>query len=214
MSHWRTDAAPFVVLHRTSLQWSVMQIKRLACVLAASCSLLATAASGATITFQFAGTVTYGAPMAVPTGSQIVGTYTYDTETAPTISYNGFADYQLAAPATMSATVAGHTMTTGNLNVSLWNHYKGNVEDMIDVTGSPVVLDGTTFPNGALGFRLASAPKNNRALNGTKLPSLLDVSQFDAGLGLNYGFFQSDGGPQGMLMQFTVDSVIVISSTP
>jgi len=189
-----------------------MSMKNLACAVAAVSSLVAGAAAAETITFQFSGTVVYGAPMAVAPGTPIVGAYSYDTHTVPAIKYKGYADYQISAPHTMSATVGGHTISTSNLSVAVWNDFKGNVEDMVWIDAGPVVLDGIVLPSGALGFELASAPRHNKVLKDTKLPSELDVIEFDAA-GFNYGFLQSDGGPQGGLLQFSVDSIEVLQRT-
>jgi hypothetical protein len=137
-------------------------LRKRACGLAAVSLLMFGTASAATITFEFSGTVTYGAPMAVALGTRITGTYSYDTETAPEIQLKGFASYSIPAPHTMTLTVDGHTISTSILNVAVWNHYKGNVEDMFQVSSGPVTLDGTFFPDGSLSFGLASAPRNNR----------------------------------------------------
>jgi hypothetical protein len=189
-----------------------MSMKNLACAVAAAFSLVAGAAAAATITFQFSGTVVYGEPMAVAPGTPIVGTYSYDTDTAPWMKYKGYADYDIPAPHTMSATVGGHIISVGKLSVAVWNDYKGNVEDMVWIEAYPIVVDDTVLPNGALGFALASAPRHNKVLKDTKLPSELDVTKFDAP-GFNYGFLQSDGGQQGTLLQFTVDSIDVLQKT-
>lgn len=189
-------------------------MRRLACAIIATLSAVATNASAETLTFRFSGVVTYGGAMGVPVGTAVVGAYSYDTETSPAIDYNGFADYQIPAPASMTLSFSGHTVTSGALGVSVWNHFKGNVEDMINVTGGGVMLDDTAFPGGAVGFQLASSPRNNRALKGKKLPSSLEVGLFNAGPTLNYGFLQTDGGPQGMQLQFTVDSVVATAGTP
>jgi hypothetical protein len=192
----------------------MMSPRNFASVLASVLALAANSSSAETIVFQFSGTVVYGAPMAVLPGARIAGTYSYDTKTDAAITNKGFADYQIPAPHTMSATVDGHTISTSNLHVTVWNHMRGNVEDMVQVFAGPVVLDGTTFADGALGLALASAPRNNKALKNTKLPSTLNVADFDAGPSLTYGTFQRDGGPDGTLLQFSVDSITVLQTTP
>ena len=189
-----------------------MSTKNLACAVTAAFSLVTGASAAATITFQFSGTVVYGDPMAVVPGTSIVGTYSYDTHTVPAIKYKGYADYQIPAPHTMSLTVGGHTISASNLSVAVWNDYKGNAEDMVQIDAGPVVLGDTVLPNGVLGFALASAPHHNKVLKDTKLPSELDVIKFDAP-GFAHGFLLSDGGPQGALLQFTVDSIDVVQKT-
>jgi hypothetical protein len=99
--------------------------------------------------------------------------------------------------------------------VTVANHSKGNTtEDSVEFDAGPPVLDGTTFPNGSLGFRSATAPRNNRVLNSTALPSSYTVSEFDSVGNINGGYLQMDGGPQGTLLQFTVDSIVILSSIP
>lgn len=166
-------------------------------------------ASAAVVNFQFSGTVTYGGTLAA-TGSQIVGMFSYETDTLPSTSFDGYASYGLPAPFTLSASVAGHTVVTNNLRVSIWDNFGGNVEDMVDISGGPVAVDGSSYPNGSFGFRLASKPGNTGVLTGTSLPFSLDVTAFDAGSTLNYGWLQSDGGPSGQLLQFSVGSVTAV----
>lgn len=190
-----------------------MSLKKLMCAVATVFSLVSGAAA-ATITFQFSGVVTYGAPMAVLLGTPIVGTFSYDTLTEPAVKYKGFAAYEIPAPSTISATVGGHSITTGNLSVSVWNNMRGNVQDMVWVSGGTPVLDGTTLAEGSFGFTLASGPRSKKVLKNTKLPSEFNVSAFDAGPTLTYGTFQSDGSSDGTLLQFTVDSIVVLSTTP
>jgi hypothetical protein len=187
-----------------------MSPKHLACAAAAAMSLLTGAATAASITFQFSGTVVYGAPMAIEPGTPIVGIYSYDTDTAPAIKLKGYADYQISAPHGMYATVGGYSISSDNLKVTLWNDYKSNVEDMVQLSAGDVVVNGTAvFPDGALAIQLASAPHNRSALKDTKLPSQIDVEKFNADP-YTYGFLQRDGAADGMLLQFTVDSIVVL----
>jgi hypothetical protein len=151
--------------------------------------------------------------MAVLPGTPIVGTFSYDTHTEPVFKYKGFAAYEIPARSVMSATVGGHTITTGTLNVSVWNNMNGNVQDMVVMDGGTPVLDGTTFPDGNFGIVLASGPRSKNVLKNTKLPSEFNVSKFDSAPSPTYGTFQRDGGPDGTLLQFTVDSIVVLSTT-
>ena len=176
--------------------------------------LVSTAAVAETLVFQFKGSVTYGSPMTVLPGSEITGTFSYDQNTSPSVTYKGFSNYQLPAAFTISATVGGHNIVSDGVQVNVWNHYKGNVEDMVSISGSPMVLDGTTFPNGAFGIHLASKPRQNNALNSTQLPGSYDLKNFNADPGLTYGYLQTDGSQTGTLLHFTIDSIILIKTIP
>ena len=165
-------------------------------------------ASAAVVDFQFAGTVTYGGSLAA-IGSQITGTFSYDTDTLPSSTAAGYASYAFTAPFGFSASVDGHTVVTNNMNVSIWDNFGGNAEDMVFISGYPATVDGTYYPNGTFGFRLASAPGNTNILTSTALPTSFNVAAFNAGPTLNYGWLQSDGAPGGTLLQFSIDSVVV-----
>lgn len=186
-----------------------MLLRKYLAVVSVVISLVSGAASAANVTFKFTGTVTYGGTLAA-TGSRITGVYSYDTNTLPAFSYAGFANYVIPAPSVIVAEVEGHAIVANNLNVSVWDSYGGNVEDMVDVAGGPVLVDNQAYPNGSFGFRLASMPGNTGVLTSTALPSLLDVQAFNAGPTLNYGWLQSDGGQTGQLLQFSVDSIVVL----
>lgn len=192
-----------------------MSVKNFARALVAAAALaVAGVATGATLTFQFTGTVTYGAGMSVPVGTPITGAYSYDTKTDPVDHTKGYSYYQIPLPHIISATVAGHTITTERLTVRVVNNSKGNAADLLDVTGWPMVLDGTTFPDGVLGFVLSSAPRHRKALHGTKLPHSVDVPAFDADASLSYGVLQINGGQDGTLLQFRVDSITATKTAP
>jgi hypothetical protein len=165
------------------------------------------------INFQFTGTVIDGGLLA-STGNQISGIFSYDTDTFPSTSVGNYANYQFSAPYGISATVAGHTITTNNLSVSITDNFGGNIEDMVDMAGNSVSVDGNNYANGSFGFRLSSAPGNTNVLNDTTLPSSFDVAAFNAGPTQNYGWLQSDGGPTGQLLQFSVDSIAPVPLPP
>jgi hypothetical protein len=167
--------------------------------------------SAAVVNFQFTGAVTYGGSLAA-VGSQITGMFSYDAATLSSSSYGGFSGYTFPAPFGISANVGGHAVAANNLGISIWNNFGGNVEDMVDVAGGPVTVDGNSYADGSFGFRLASKPGSTNVLNSTALPSFFDVAAFDAGSTLNYGWLQSDGGPNGQLLQFSVNSIV--SSVP
>jgi hypothetical protein len=188
-----------------------MSPKYFACAAATAISLLSGAAIAENITFHFSGKVVYGAPMAIEPGTPIVGTYSYDTDTAPGLTLSGFAEYEIPAPHRMTGTVGGYSISADDLQVSVWNDYNGNVEDMVVISGVDVVVNGTAaFPNGVFWIELASAPDHRKVLKDTKLPSQFNVKKFDAGPSLTYGVLLKDGGPDGGLLQFTVDSIVVL----
>ena len=58
--------------------------------------LLSGAASADVITFKFIGTVNGG--NLASTGSQVIGTFSYDTKSKPVISSKGNAGYRFAEP--------------------------------------------------------------------------------------------------------------------
>lgn len=175
---------------------------------------LSSLAAAETVTFAFEGTVTYGSPIAVPPGTKVTGQFAYDTHSPASQTYQGFASYSLPSPARITAKIAGHTVGSEALSVDVWNQYGGNVEDQVSITGTTVVMDGTTFPAGAFGFVLASAPGQNKAMHTTRLPHSYDLAKFNAGAGLTYGFLQTDGGPSGTLLQFSIQSIMKVKSTP
>ena len=188
-----------------------MSLKNISSIVALVLSLAASAVGAKTITFKFSGQVTYGGPMAVTTGTAVVGTFSYDLNADPGIKLKNYAQYQFQSPAIMKVSFGGHAVTSDLLDVSLMNNTKSNVGDIVDVTGTSPVLDGTTLSNGAVGFRIASAYDNNAALKSTRLPRHFQVKKFDAGPTMNYGYLQADGGQNGMLLEFSMDSITVIN---
>jgi hypothetical protein len=159
------------------------------------------------VTFKFTGTVTYGGTL-VAEGTRITGIFSYDTDAEPAYALPGQVDYAIPAPFVISGSVGDHIIIAYNLRVFILNDYHGNVEDMIEVAGGPVLVDNNLYTNGNFGFRLASKPGNIRALKGTKLPACLNLHAFDAGNELTYGWLQSDGGAGGQIIQFTIDSIV------
>lgn len=169
-------------------------------------------ASAESITFRFEGTVTYAVDMAVP-GDKIVGTFSYATERAAMKMTNSYANYRMPVPHALTAVVGNHTISAGNLDIAVWNDYGGNVEDMVDVYGGyPAVVDGTTFPNGSFGFRLASSAGNTKVLPNIRLPSSYSVAEFDSA-SVSGGMLQIGGGQGEQLLFFTVDSITVLQTT-
>ena len=182
-------------------------------VAAALLSLASVAANADIIEFRFTGTITYAyADTLAAVGDPITGTFSYDTRSKPRIrDKNSYANYSPLAPASISIAFGSHTVTTERLIVDVWNDFGGNVEDMVDVSGFPPALDGESLLNGSMGFRLASAASNRGVFRTIQLPESYDVGAFD---GMNYGYLQRDGTQTGTLLQFTVDSIDVVVSTP
>src|SRR4051812_12253118 len=85
------------------------------------------------LTFHFKGTVTYGGALA-SVGDEVTGHFCYDTDTSEAISaLENYASYQVAQECRIVVRVGAHKATSKRLNVSIWNNFGGNVEDMIDV---------------------------------------------------------------------------------
>lgn len=171
-------------------------------------SLVSGAAQAEVVKYQFTGTVTDGAPMAVLTGTQIVGTFAYDTDLPPELDSPVQATYRIPPPLSISANVGGHSISSGSLIIDVFSHMQSSVEDMMWITGIEVAIDGTYFPSGTLGLVLASAPGNDKALKGTRLPHSLKLKRFDADPVYVYGVLQMNGGPNGGLLQFSIDSLV------
>lgn len=159
------------------------------------------------VTFKFTGTVTYGGTF-VTEGSKITGIFSYDTNYEPATSLPGYADYTIPAPFVISGSVGDHIIMASNLKVLIMNNTGGNVEDLIQVYGGPVLVDNNLYTNGVFGLSLASKPGNSKALKGTKLPTCLSVRAFNAGSDQTYGLLQRDGAEGGQILQFTIDSIV------
>jgi len=156
------------------------------------------------ITFSFTGTVTYGTYLAMP-GDTIRGTFTYDTS----IQY-GYSDPR---PITgFTAQVGAHVFDARGISVILGNnsgnHGLKDAGDALSISsGYPLVVDGTSYSSGVIGLVLASTPGEAQAISGFHLPRSINVADYPS----RYGTLQSDGGPDGQLLQFTIDSVAVDS---
>jgi hypothetical protein len=158
------------------------------------------------VTYKFTGTATYGGAL-VAQGDKITGIFSYDTNFQPDTSLPGYADYAIPAPFVISGSVGNHIIMANNLHVSIWNNYNGNVEDMMQISGGPVVVDNNIYSNGSFGLNLASKPGSTKALQGTKLPKCLNIYMFNAGSDQTYGWLQRDGSADGQIIQFTIDSI-------
>jgi hypothetical protein len=168
-------------------------------------------ANATVINFQFIGTVTYGGTLAA-VGSQVKGAFSYDTSLLPWFSYEASdgscAFYSYTSPEGISGNVEGHTMNSSNIYISIWDGIGSESSDGVDLHGGyPVTVDGILYPDGVFGFHLSSKPGSSNVLASTALPSLLDASAFDAGISMTCGSLQSDGGPDGQMLQFSIDSI-------
>ena len=186
-----------------------MSAKKYLWIVSAAVLLFSGAASADIITYQFTGTVSYGGTLA-STGNTITGSFSYHTKSKPVISNPGYASYRFIQPFGMSASVNGHSLSTTNLGVDVVNNFGGNVEDMVDIFGGPIQVDSDSFPDGYFGLHLASKAGNTKVLKNTKLPTSYNVNEFDAGSEQNYGTLQIDGSPNGTLLQFSIDSIVII----
>lgn len=187
-----------------------MTSRLLVSLVTAACAVFALSVSAETRTFQFSGTVNYGSPMAVLPGTQVVGTFSYDTDTAPASPLDFVVTYLIPAPHAFTATVGPHTISAGSLNIGIINNTDGNAADALQILGQSPVLDGTTFPEGAFGLFLASGPKDKNAVQSTSLPRRIDVKRFLQEPSVTYGTLQMDGSQTGTLLQFSIDSITLI----
>jgi len=164
-------------------------------------------ASAEMLTFRFKGTVTYGGTLA-SVGDEVTGHFCYDTDTSiPGIRLDGYASYEVAPECKIVVRVGAHKATSEQLNVSIWNNFGGNVEDMIDVYGRTAILDGTEYPNGAVAFRLATGPGNTKVFRSVNLRERFKIEDFDS---MNYVEVLMDGSSNGTLLQFTITSMKVV----
>lgn len=181
-----------------------MKIKFVA--LAIAC--MATVANAEVRHFKFVGTVTESLPMA-PIGAKVIGHFSYDTSATPEMtlgdpSGQSYSSSSYSIARAMTVKVNGHTLVSASTHVDVVNNFGGNIEDSIGVFGSPMTLDGTLFSEGLFGIFLGSGPGKTHVLNDTDLPRKIRVQNFD---GMNYGVVQVNGGPDGALLAFSVESV-------
>lgn len=182
-----------------------MKLKLIGLALAAC----ATIGNAQTREFRFVGQVDQASPMA-PAGSKVVGTFSYNPKAKPDMVYGepagdayGLANYIM--PSTIAAKVNGHTLNAAVTVVDVVNNFGGNVEDSVSVySQSPMVLDGTPFPEGSFGFYLGSGWSNNKVLRSTALPERFNVRRFDGG---NYGWAIAHGRSDGSLLSFVITQV-------
>jgi len=174
--------------------------------LAVAALLLSAGTANAEIrTFHFTAKVNYTSDANLaPVGSVVQGSFSYDTETAPQLKMEGWANYRIASY--LTASVNGHQILSDNLGVDVWNNY-GHYSDTVQVSGSyPMVLDDTVYPDGGFYLVLVGAPKDTTILNDTKLPVHLEVPRFSPTL--SYGQLRRDGKEDGTFLQFSIESIV------
>ena len=168
------------------------------------CLLCSQVASALPTVFNFASTVTYtdGSMSGVGVGTTFSGSFSYDPATSG--SNHGAVSYYLLGPATsLSADIGGHSLITGGLSVGVTNNFGANVEDVLEIYGDPLDIDGISFSDGYMTLVLYSYPGNIDALASFDLPSFIDVGAFDG----NYGVIARDHGSNGTMLAFTIDSI-------
>jgi hypothetical protein len=164
-------------------------------------------------TFVAHGHVVRAMPTA-PSGAEVTIQFSYDDDAKANLTNGNGTDHGFSTAiyifsAQMTMKVNGHVMTAANTRIDIANNFGGNVEDTITVYGYPMVMDGTTFPEGSIGFVLGSGPGKTKVLKNTSLPRKIKVEEFDSP-GFQYGFAQTDGSSNGGLMDIVIDSVELI----
>ena len=162
-------------------------------------------ANAEVLTFHFKGTVTYGGTRAT-VGDEVTGHFCYDTDTDTRFRLADYANYAAPPECKMVVRVGTHKATSKQLSISIWNNFGGNVEDMIDIYGNTVTVDGVDYPNGTAGFRLATGPGNTKVFRSTNLRERFKIADFDS---MRDGVVQMDGSQTGALLYFTIDSMSV-----
>lgn len=182
-------------------------VRRKALVVLASL-LFPLGAGAAELVFEFTGKVVYGGTLA-PVGAPVTGSFSYDTNTRPWYVIGSDAMYQIPAPHYIEVNVNGHQALANRLAARVSNNYGGNVEDVVTLSGSPgAMVDGEFLPEGGVGVYFSSGPGSTDVLRNRRLPMGYDVQAFDAYEG-NGGTVQRNGGQDGSLLQFTIESVVV-----
>ncbi len=178
-------------------------------LVAALTSTLGAAANAEVRDFSFTGVVDQSTPMA-PAGAVVTGSFSYDRTAKPVLAsgvpagqQSGFAMY--ANPLPFVLRVNGHTVTASMTYVDVANNAGGNTEDYLNIRGVPPTLDGTYFPEGNVGFFLATGPGNTNVLRTIRPPRSILVSQYDS---MNYGWVMVDGSPNGTVVSFVITSVV------
>lgn len=177
---------------------------------AVALSFACCAAQADPLQFDFTGTVNYtnGSLTGVTVGTIFTGSFSYDPTIPANYTLSGVSNYSLGSTSQITADIGGHIVVAGNLSADITNNAGGNVEDGVSIWGGyPLSIDGTVYLNGVFGFNLTTVPGNTSVLTNTNLPTSYDVAAFDGHSSLTYGVLQSNGGPRGGILGFTVNAI-------
>jgi hypothetical protein len=182
-------------------------------IIGAALSALALAAQA--YEFDFTARVTYtdGSLSGVSTDTLLNGHFSAEGEANDYANFNwsDMAQYSFAS-GQVTAEVGGHTIFSAHPSIRLYDNLGGNVEDGFSMdSGYELVVDDTTYSQGAFGFNLTTVPGNTGVIHGLDLPSQVNVADFDGHSSLTYGYLQRDGGQGGGILGFQVLSVNVTS---
>ncbi|WP_427914489.1 hypothetical protein ACPWT1_06055 [Ramlibacter sp. MMS24-I3-19] len=164
------------------------------------------AASAGTVGFEFEGVVTYATDLA-PVGTRVQGRFAWDADAAPlSTPIPQIAFYGAPAVLPLTVSVGPHTIVAYDVHVTMFNDLGGNAEDMIDIGGIAPAVDGTTYPNGSFGIRLASGPGSTDVFQDLSLPRHPWLKDFDS-QGLNSVQLRVDGSSNGVVLDIRIDKL-------
>lgn len=173
----------------------------------AACAILSCGASAAEILrYEFTGTVTSSTYVAQP-GEEVTGTFSYDTGSPPVSTcFNNSCTYY-DPNGSMTMKIGGHQMSASATHVEVLNDQGiTGYEDVVRVTGSPAVIDGTSYPTGFMMlWMVASKPQ---VLADTSMPRDYQVHRFD--IVREGGFTTGSDTLGGTLLYFKIDSIKVL----
>ncbi len=183
--------------------------------------LLANSAAAEVLTFAFTGTVTDKrlpfAGLNPAIGAKVTGSFGYDTATPPLLQSDPkSATYRIDSPYSLRLEVNGIVVENdGFFNVSITDDLGGNVEDMVVISGYPIV-NGVRPPatGDSISLTLASGPTRTDVISGTALPVSYDLSAFDASQFRYGGVIDGVGGNAGAGFYFSIDQLTRVPAIP
>jgi hypothetical protein len=122
----------------------------------------------------------------VPLGTQVTGSYTYESTTAADARQrhhdgSGFAQYAIGQPYHFKLRVGGHRLRASGFRVHIYNNLNQPFGDEYDVLANPGgFIDGTWFDEAHFELSFVSQPGHTHALNSLRLPRRLNMPAFDA----------------------------------